>query len=336
MLKKIYKLSRDKITQKGYECGMVELINGDVLDEKYSYLLAKSDFIFMNNLCYSVEMETILLEKCMHSLRCGTRVVTMKELFPRCDPTRNPKRYESQPVTIFRYPWITEKITKKNAVSWTCNPVSYYIYTVDRPSPSEDGGAKKTEETLKITDENKKEVEKTVTASKKKSLSKKYNLKETLNNTEEINEGNKVTDVTNSTTTPTKLVRPEETETNEPNKCKDPQPPKVVLPEETETNEPNKSKDPPPIKVVQPEETETSFSNKSKDSPPIKVVQPEKTKTNFSNKSKVPLLKAVQPEKTETPTKVVRTEETETPTKVVRPEETETNVFGNILRDWTV
>eukprot|EP01126_Amoeba_proteus_P041160 TRINITY_DN4416_c0_g1_i3.p1 TRINITY_DN4416_c0_g1~~TRINITY_DN4416_c0_g1_i3.p1 ORF type:complete len:575 (+),score=123.38 TRINITY_DN4416_c0_g1_i3:784-2508(+) len=107
-------------------------MKGNALDTQWDSILNKATIIFMNNVCYDATLEQELLKKYKIHLKDGTRVITMKEIFPRCDPTNNPERWKGHPVTIFNYPWEIQKLSKKHAVSWTSAPVCYYVYTVNR------------------------------------------------------------------------------------------------------------------------------------------------------------------------------------------------------------
>jgi len=89
----------------------------------------------MNNFCYDYDLENSLLNKFMSNLKNGTKVITMRELFPRFRDNSislNPSRWANHPVTIFQQPWEKITISKPNAVSWTASSITYYVYQVER------------------------------------------------------------------------------------------------------------------------------------------------------------------------------------------------------------
>jgi len=114
----------------------VVLIEGDVLDEIHDVHLRECTVTFMNNVCYGADLELQLLNKFQRWLQHGTRVVTMKELFP-CIKTveayHNKLRKDPcHPLALFKFPWQVGHVPNKGAVSWTGSPVTYHIYQVDR------------------------------------------------------------------------------------------------------------------------------------------------------------------------------------------------------------
>jgi len=52
------------------------------------------------------------------------------------DVSRNPERWRSHPVSLFRFPFFKAVVRRKNIVSWTSSPIPFHIYTVDRYSLS--------------------------------------------------------------------------------------------------------------------------------------------------------------------------------------------------------
>lgn len=114
-----------KVNKTGF--GEVILINGDALEQPT--LLVDTTIVFLNNVCYPDNMQHALEHFFLETLKHGTRVVTVKELFPRTRPTS--ERFTKSFATLFKYP-CEQYITEPGVVSWKASGVTLNIYTVDR------------------------------------------------------------------------------------------------------------------------------------------------------------------------------------------------------------
>lgn len=108
--------------------GEVILINGDALNQPN--LLIDTTIVFLNNVCYPEHMLHQLEHFFMETLQHGTRVVTVKELFPRTRPTSG-ARFEKSFAKLFDYP-CKQYTTGPGVVSWKAGGVTLNVYTVNR------------------------------------------------------------------------------------------------------------------------------------------------------------------------------------------------------------
>ncbi|MDP2435132.1 MAG: hypothetical protein Q8P67_05270 [archaeon] len=114
--------------KKTYDVGSgIQFINGDATDEDQMLgVLTDANYIFINNWRFTSETIHKLLHVFRCSLRDGTRVVTLKNLFPRIRKSNE----ESGQIDIFKYPW-EEVQSPPEPVSWDSRPITYYIYEVN-------------------------------------------------------------------------------------------------------------------------------------------------------------------------------------------------------------
>lgn len=115
----------NKVNKNGF--GEVILINGDALEQPT--LFVDTTIVFLNNVCYPENMQHELEHFFLETLKHGTRVVTVKELFPRTRPTS--ERFIKSFATLFKYP-CEQIVTEPGVVSWKASGVTLNIYTVDR------------------------------------------------------------------------------------------------------------------------------------------------------------------------------------------------------------
>lgn len=102
-----------------------QLEKGDFLDESNRTKITEASVIFVNNFAFGPNVDHKLKQK-FTSLRDGTRIISSK---PYCPLNfRLTSRNLSDIGAILR---ITELATMPGSVSWTGNPVSYYLHMVD-------------------------------------------------------------------------------------------------------------------------------------------------------------------------------------------------------------
>ena len=108
---------------KTYSPYMLE--KGDFLDESNRTKITEASVIFVNNFAFGPNVDHKLKQK-FTSLKDGTRIISSK---PYCPLNfRLTSRNLSDIGAILR---ITELATMPGSVSWTGNPVSYYLHMVD-------------------------------------------------------------------------------------------------------------------------------------------------------------------------------------------------------------
>lgn len=101
------------------------LVRGDFLQEDSNAKIAEASVIFVNNFAFGPTVDHQLKQR-FSSLKDGTRIISSK---PYCSLNfRLTKRNLSDVGAILR---ITELATMPGSVSWTGNPVSYYLHMVD-------------------------------------------------------------------------------------------------------------------------------------------------------------------------------------------------------------
>jgi Histone methylation protein DOT1 len=121
----------------------ITFTNADATDEEQA-LPYDATVIFINNWRFTPATQHKLLNKFRCSLADGTRVVTLKQLFPR---HRSDSRRRSPYADIFEFPFKTLQ-SPIEPVSWDARAIKYYVYTVSRAQKADDddddgGGGKK-------------------------------------------------------------------------------------------------------------------------------------------------------------------------------------------------
>jgi hypothetical protein len=124
---RIYEYIKKETTRRGIHMGEVQLTNADALTQPT--LLVDSTIVYLNNVCFPESMQQPLEHFFTETLQHGTRVVTIKELFPRMRPTT--ERFARSFATLFKFP-CDKYEAPEGSVSWMHKGVPFYIYTVDR------------------------------------------------------------------------------------------------------------------------------------------------------------------------------------------------------------
>lgn len=125
-----YERVRKEMSIRGYRMGSVQLTNADALTQQV--LLVDTTVVFLNNMGFPESMQGPLEHFFTECLPHGSRLVTLRELFPRLGPSNlENKRMSRSFATLFKHPCETF-VAEPGAVSWTNEPVPVYIYTVDR------------------------------------------------------------------------------------------------------------------------------------------------------------------------------------------------------------
>lgn len=121
---------RKEMTLRGYRMGSVQLTNADALTQPM--LLVDTTVVFLNNIGFPESMQGPLEHFFTETLPHGSRLVTLRELFPRLGPSSfENKRFSRSFATLFKHPCESFEAAS-GAASWTNEPVKVYIYTVDR------------------------------------------------------------------------------------------------------------------------------------------------------------------------------------------------------------
>jgi hypothetical protein len=119
------KLFRQWMKWHGKTFSPYRLEKGDFLLEENQAKIAEASVIFVNNFAFGPNVDHKLKQK-FSTLKDGTRIISSK---PYCHLNfRLTKRNLSDIGAILR---ITELATMPGSVSWTGNPVSYYLHMVD-------------------------------------------------------------------------------------------------------------------------------------------------------------------------------------------------------------
>lgn len=138
----------------GKQCGEYKLIKGDFLSEEHREKIINASIVFVNNYAFGPQVDHALKER-FADLKDGARIVSSRSFCPlnfRMSE-RNLSGKQIQPVILIQYSlnisflWLLiffflldigtimhvsamEPIT--GSVSWTCNPVKYYLHVIDR------------------------------------------------------------------------------------------------------------------------------------------------------------------------------------------------------------
>jgi len=115
---------------KFFDKGKTKFVNIDATNKSIPF--TDASVIFINNYCFSPEVEEGLLEKFQHLLKEGAKVITMRNLCPRY--RGNSAKWKKHPFSIFKQPCRIYK-SCDNAVSWKPTPLDFYVYTVERDVP---------------------------------------------------------------------------------------------------------------------------------------------------------------------------------------------------------
>jgi SAM-dependent methyltransferase len=115
--------------------GDISLVCGDatVLPElelmnNHPIRLQDVDVVFCNNYVFSVDLEDKIFTMLGQNLKRGAKVVVMKPYCPRYRPGSS--RWQNHVLNYFKYPYEVAS-TAREAVSWTANAVSYFVYTYE-------------------------------------------------------------------------------------------------------------------------------------------------------------------------------------------------------------
>lgn len=100
--------------------------NGDASDNEWVFPEGLS-LVFINNWRFGPDTQHRLLQNLFGSLIHGTRVVTLKELFPQHRGHKS--RSKDEITSIYRLEMFKSPI---DPVSWDSRPIDYYCYTCDR------------------------------------------------------------------------------------------------------------------------------------------------------------------------------------------------------------
>jgi precorrin-6B methylase 2 len=115
--------------------GEISLINGDAtklpedeIAHEHAIKLRDADVVFCNNYVFSVDLEDKIFTMLGQCLKRHAKVVVMKPYCPRYRP--GSQRWQNHILNYFKYPYEVAS-TPREAVSWTANAVSYFVYTYD-------------------------------------------------------------------------------------------------------------------------------------------------------------------------------------------------------------
>ncbi|XP_025197414.1 histone-lysine N-methyltransferase, H3 lysine-79 specific [Melanaphis sacchari] len=110
----------------GKECGQYQLIKGDFLSEEHREKITNATIVFVNNYAFGPQVDHMLKQR-FADLKDGARIVSSRSFCPL--NFRMSERNLSDIGTIMHVSAM-EPIT--GSVSWTCNPVKYYLHVIDR------------------------------------------------------------------------------------------------------------------------------------------------------------------------------------------------------------
>lgn len=121
---------RNQMNLKGFRMGSIQLTNADALTQPM--LLVDTTVVFLNNMGFPESTQGPLEHFFTETLPHGSRLVTLRELFPRLGPSSfENKRFSRSFATLFKHPCESFEAAP-GSVTWTNEPVKVYIYTVDR------------------------------------------------------------------------------------------------------------------------------------------------------------------------------------------------------------
>ncbi|XP_050423651.1 histone-lysine N-methyltransferase, H3 lysine-79 specific isoform X2 [Adelges cooleyi] len=110
----------------GKRYGEYKLIKGDFLSEEHREKITSASIVFVNNYAFGPQVDHALKER-FADLKDGARIVSSRSFCPL--NFRMSERNLSDIGTIMHVSAM-EPIT--GSVSWTCNPVKYYLHVIDR------------------------------------------------------------------------------------------------------------------------------------------------------------------------------------------------------------
>ncbi|KAE9541059.1 hypothetical protein AGLY_004304 [Aphis glycines] len=110
----------------GKECGQYQLVKGDFLSEEHREKITNATIVFVNNYAFGPQVDHMLKQR-FADLKDGARIVSSRSFCPL--NFRMSERNLSDIGTIMHVSAM-EPIT--GSVSWTCNPVKYYLHVIDR------------------------------------------------------------------------------------------------------------------------------------------------------------------------------------------------------------
>ena len=117
-----------KYMEKQNDCKVsvnARFFTGNALSDDFDY--SDASVILVNNWCFDAVLEQKLFEKFEKTLKEGTRIICLKDVFPRFRP--NSLRSKSHPGQRFRYPW-KKFLSCDNAISWDSKSVYCYVYEI--------------------------------------------------------------------------------------------------------------------------------------------------------------------------------------------------------------
>jgi len=109
-------------------------LKGSSLEGEHDEVLKQATVVFMDNTNYNNDFEQALLEKFLAHLPHGTRLITLKELFPGCNLSASDDSWPNSlhcHLSFFDRPWFTGEPKKKTIHQ----PVKYHVYTVNKTKP---------------------------------------------------------------------------------------------------------------------------------------------------------------------------------------------------------
>ncbi|VVC26314.1 Hypothetical protein CINCED_3A017653 [Cinara cedri] len=110
----------------GKKHGQYQLIKGDFLSEEHREKITNATIVFVNNYAFGPQVDHMLKQR-FADLKDGARIVSSRSFCPL--NFRMSERNLSDIGTIMHVSAM-EPIT--GSVSWTCNPVKYYLHVIDR------------------------------------------------------------------------------------------------------------------------------------------------------------------------------------------------------------
>ncbi|XP_025414303.1 histone-lysine N-methyltransferase, H3 lysine-79 specific isoform X1 [Sipha flava] len=110
----------------GKHYGQYQLLKGDFLSEDHREKITNATIVFVNNYAFGPQVDHMLKQR-FADLKDGARIVSSRSFCPL--NFRMSERNLSDIGTIMHVSAM-EPIT--GSVSWTCNPVKYYLHVIDR------------------------------------------------------------------------------------------------------------------------------------------------------------------------------------------------------------